>query len=52
MIETRNKKGKLVAVQLEEAEQYQLALKNNRLFRRLKKEELEAKRHVDDNGGT
>ena len=44
MIETRNKKGKLISVQLTEEEQYQLALKNNKLLRECKRKELEARK--------
>lgn len=43
VIETRNKKGKLIAVQLDEKEQYELALKNNKLLRELKRREIKAK---------
>ncbi|MDC0529230.1 hypothetical protein OAO19_03065 [Gammaproteobacteria bacterium] len=49
MIETRNRKGELIAVQLDTDEQYELALKNNRMLRELKKKQnAEASRHLKE----
>ena len=48
VIETRNKKGKLIAVALTKEEQHELALKNNRALRKLK----EAENHGTNHRGT
>ena len=53
VIETRNRKGELIAVQLDTDEQYALALKNNRMLREIKKKQnAEVTRHLKERLGT